>query len=106
MATATTGNDCQDSANLMARYLGKRQMKRLLLLLALTGCTQTVLKPVPVEVPVEVTCKIKEPASPRWPTLALSPTAGLFDRTKATLAELELRKAYEGKLLAAIRSCQ
>lgn len=81
-------------------------MKRLIPLLMLTACSQPVFKPVPVDTPVEVTCRINEPTAPGWPTLIVAKDAGLFAHSKAVLAELEMRKGYENKLLAAIRSCQ
>lgn len=31
--------------------------------------------------------------------------AGMFDRAKAVLAEIEVRKSYEAKLLARLQAC-
>ena len=80
----------------------------LLLLLSLAACgtTQIVYKPVPVNVPVEVPCHAPDIAAPAMPTAAVAPTASMFEKTKAALAELKIRAGYEGQLKAAIAACQ
>jgi hypothetical protein len=77
-------------------------------LLALAGCgtTQIVYRPVPVNIPVPIPCKIAPVEAPAWPTASLPPKASLFDRAKAVLAELKLRQGYEGRLAAAVKACQ
>jgi hypothetical protein len=57
-----------------------------------------------VEAPVR--CQAKIPPKPAWPLddpgLA---GKGLYAKGRAALAEIELRRAYEAKLEAALRSC-
>lgn len=69
--------------------------------LALTGCATT--KYVEVKVPVPVPCVVERVEEPVFP--AIAEDAGLFERVKALLAELELRKGYEEKLKATVAGC-
>lgn len=80
-------------------------MKFLAILLVMTGCSE-ILTPFEVLVPVSVPCVVEIPQAPVWPTSLLPIDAGMFDRTKAVLAESESRKAYEERLLAALMVCQ
>lgn len=68
--------------------------------LALTGCAT---KMVEVKVPVPVPCVVERVEEPVFP--AVAEDAGLFERVKALLAELELRKGYEAKLKATVAGC-
>ena len=71
-----------------------------------TPTTGTDLHPGRAQNPVPVPCRVEAPPAPQWPTLTLKPDARMFDKTKAALAELEIRKGYEELLLAAVRSCR
>jgi hypothetical protein len=82
-------------------------MKRLIFCLLLAGCAaQPVYKPVTVEVPVPVPCRVPVVLHPVWPFQALPAQAALFEQTRALLAENELRQAYETRLEAALKACQ
>jgi len=81
-------------------------MKYLLLLLLLGGCGQTVYKPVEINVPTSVECKIDKPEPPIYPTVTMDERTSLFDAVKAIITENELRKGYEAQLEAAVKSCQ
>jgi hypothetical protein len=77
-----------------------------LLLLSACAAPEPVFKPVSVEVPVAVPCKA--PAVPK-PASALRQavlTAPLFDKVKAALVEIDVRKAYEARLEAALAACR
>ena len=73
-----------------------------LIFLALAGCSTT--KTVEVKVPVTVPCVLEEVEEPVYPTA--DQEAGLFERVKVLLAELELRKGYEERLRATISGCR
>lgn len=68
--------------------------------LALAGCTTT--KVVEVKVPVPVPCVTEKVEEPVYPVATGST---LFERVKVLLAEIEMRKAYELKLKAAVAGC-
>lgn len=79
--------------------------------LALTGCGVTPRAQM-VSVPIPVICQAEIPEVPAWPTetqkarlTALPPTEFLDQFVAVTTAEIELRKGYEGRLLAALESC-
>lgn len=79
------------------------------LCLLLAGCAsapQFIEKPVEVKVPVPVPCKAPEISVPAWPLAAVTASASDFEFYKAALAELELRKGYEKRLLAALGACR
>lgn len=76
------------------------------LLLAACAAPEPVFKPVTVDVPVAAPCRtppIKQPSSPLQLVAAAAP---LFDKVKAALIEIDLRKAYETRLEAALHACQ
>jgi hypothetical protein len=77
-----------------------------LLLLPACAAPETVFKPVAVDIPVAMPCRAKPPQKPVSPLAHLSKPASLFDETKAVLVELDVRKAYEDRLEAALKSCQ
>jgi PBP1b-binding outer membrane lipoprotein LpoB len=81
------------------------------LALLLSGCAATqspqiVYKPVEVQVPVAVPCKIQAPDVPKWALDSVSPGADVYVKGRALVAELQQRIAYEKELLAAVASCQ
>lgn len=78
-------------------------MKKLLVLSAifLGGCANE--KVVRVEVPIAVPCHTPAVEEPVYPKAAEN--AGIFERVKVALAELELRKGYEARLRAAKSAC-
>lgn len=53
-----------------------------------------------------VLCKVPAVSVPDWPTKRLKRDDGIFVKVQAMAAELEMRIAYETKLLAANRACQ
>ena len=77
--------------------------------LLLSGCAsapQVIEKPVEVKVPVPVPCKAPDVPVPAWPLASVPASASDFDFFKAALAEIELLKGYEARLLAALGACQ
>jgi hypothetical protein len=73
----------------------------------LAGCsTHPVARPVTVEVPVPVSCRVPAILHPVWPSQALDGHEPLLDQVKALLAENELRQAYEVQIEAALQACQ
>ncbi len=79
--------------------------------LLVAGCAtqpppQVIEKPVRVDVPVPVRCKIAPVPRPAFAFDAALPTWGLYNKGRALLADREQRQAYEGQLEAAVRACQ
>lgn len=79
----------------------------LMAFVALVGCAPTVIyKPVPVETPVSVPCKIPVVPAPDFPTKALTAQSTMFEEVRALLAENELHQGYEAMLTASLKACQ
>ena len=79
----------------------------LILLAALASCAQQpIYQPVDVSVPLAVPCKTPAIMRPNWPLRKMPPQMPLFDKVKTALAELELHKAYEAELEAAVKACE
>ena len=80
----------------------------LALIIALSGCAdkEIVYTPVNVDKEIAVPCKIKQIDAPSFQTKSVNVQNSLFDKTKALISELEQRKGYEAKLIAAVKSCQ
>jgi starvation-inducible outer membrane lipoprotein len=76
----------------------------LVVLLALSGCS-ALKTGYEVRVPVAVACKAVEPDRPAWPTERLKPGVDPFVFVVHAQAEIDLREAYEGRLVAALRGC-
>ena len=78
------------------------------LALLLAGCAepQPVFKPVTVEVPVATPCKAPDIPKPDFALAHVTPTDGLFNKVKASLVEIDQRKAYEAPLVAAAGACE
>jgi hypothetical protein len=74
----------------------------------LTSCAapEPIFKPVTVDVPVAVPCRTPAIRQPASPLRGVTPEAPLFDKVKAALIEIDLRKVYEAKLEAALTACQ
>lgn len=83
-------------------------MKKFLALALLAGCAsrETVLKPVPVEVPVAVPCPGVSVVKPDFALAHVSAENGLGEKTKAALIELRQRQAYEAELEARVDGCR
>ena len=84
-------------------------MRAAFLCLLVAGCAsapQVIEKSVEVKVPVPVPCKTPDIPVPAWPLAAVLPSASDFDFYRAALAEIELRKGYEARLLASVVACQ
>jgi len=79
-----------------------------LVLLLLAGCTSQPIAYTPIKesVAVAVECKIEPIPVPVWPTATLSDKNTLFEKVRATLSELSLRRAYETQLEEAVKACQ
>ncbi|WP_347884108.1 hypothetical protein [Pseudomonas aestiva] len=80
-------------------------------LVALAGCgAQPVVEPEPrvvrVEVPVQVPCRVKEPAVPAWAADGLRREDSLEVKVRALLAERRQAKGYIRELQAAGVACQ
>lgn len=78
-------------------------MKKLVVLSAIFLGACAGQKTITVKVPIAVPCKTPQIEEPVYPKA--SADAGIFERVKVILAELELRKGYEAKLMAAAASC-
>lgn len=76
-----------------------------LILLALAGCT-TAPDAIEVRVPVPIPCKEPVPERPTMATDALRPGADLFTFATHAQAEIEVREAYEVRLLRALNACR
>lgn len=76
------------------------------LCLAACASPEIVYKPVPVDVPVQVPCHAPDVVAPAWPTASITAQTPFFQQVQAVLAELKLRKGYEGSLTAALGVCQ
>lgn len=76
--------------------------------LALTGCATTPKPPPPpveVRVPIPVPCAEAVPDKPLMPTDAIAAADDIERKTRAALAEIEERKGWEARLLAALENC-
>ena len=70
--------------------------------LLLTGCaTRTQI----VEVPIEIRCQVAAPQRPEMPTENLQPGIKLHQFSRAAIAEILRREAYEIELVAALGKC-
>lgn len=79
----------------------------LLFVLALGGCaTAPRVEIQTVKVPVPVECREPTPDRPSMPTEALADDADPFELLRASLAEIDRREGYEGKLVAALENCK
>lgn len=82
-------------------------MKNLLLPFLLAACAapETIFKPVPVDMPVAIPCRIVPVPAPDFATAHITTHDDLFTKIRAALVELEQRKAYEVELNARIKTC-
>lgn len=81
---------------------------RVLLCLLLAGCAAPAVRieTVPVNVPVMVPCVLDRPKPPEsWPADRITQGMNIFDQVKLLLADIEERKAYQLKLIAASAGC-
>ena len=76
--------------------------------LALAACAQPdpIYKPVTVDTPVEVTCRITPVVKPADPLNTVSPQDDINKKVAMILASLEMHLGYETRLEAALKSCQ
>ncbi|MER2519721.1 MAG: hypothetical protein ABTQ34_03415 [Bdellovibrionales bacterium] len=76
-------------------------------LFALAACAsgEPIVTAMPVAMPVAQPCKVAMPEAPAWPMLQIQRDATMFTAVRATLAEIELRRAYELELEAAVKAC-
>lgn len=72
--------------------------------LFLSGC-DTLPRVTPVNVAVPIKCKATVPVRPIMPTEILARTANSFEIARAALAEIDIRDAYEDKLVFELKSC-
>lgn len=76
------------------------------LLLAACADPQIIYKPVNVDVPVSVPCKVAPIAKPHFATSDITKDSGYIQKTRALVVTEKTRQAYELMLEAAVRSCQ
>ena len=76
-----------------------------LICLALAGCG-TMPGAVEVRVPVPIPCAEPVPERPNMPTESLRPGVDLFVFATHAQAEIEVREAYEVRLLKALQACR
>lgn len=84
-------------------------MKRALVFLFLSACSQpvTVFKPVDVDIPVVVPCHVQAVAKPDFALeREVSHSSDVYAKTKAALIELDQRKAYESELESNCGTCR
>lgn len=78
-----------------------------IVLLVLAGCAPTTIyKPVQVQTPVPVMCKIPQVSAPALPTKNITEKNSMFEQTRALLAENKVRQGYEAMLVASMKACQ
>jgi hypothetical protein len=79
-------------------------MRKLLFLffVALSGCATERIVPVEIKIPVPVPCVFDDVPEPQVPEKG----ANIFEKVRALLVEIELRKSYEEKLKASISVCK
>lgn len=77
-------------------------------LLSLAACAdpQIIYKPVPVNVPVAVPCKVTPIAKPHFMTADITKNSDYEEKTRALVVTEKTRQAYEIMLEAAVKSCQ
>ena len=79
-------------------------------LLSLSACaTQEPLVRVvtqKVEIPIPVACVTPLPIKPEYNVPKLTIDHNMFEKTKAYIADEQLRKGYEKELLVALNSCR
>lgn len=71
----------------------------------LVGCSSVPSKPIEVQVPVSIPCKITPPNKPDFSTNNLGIGMDIYTQVKTLLAERKQRQGYELELEAAIESC-
>ena len=76
-----------------------------LFLLAACAAPEPVFTPVEVAVPVAVPCRAPGVQPPESALQKMTAQNSLFDKTRAALVELDVRKAYEARLQAALAVC-
>jgi hypothetical protein len=77
-----------------------------IIIVVLTGCACTPkIETKIVEVPVAIECVKSIPVKPEYPLQGSKPDEDVFVLTKRSLAEIELRKGYEGELEAVVSGC-
>ncbi|MEW4394426.1 hypothetical protein ACM7HV_14220 [Pseudomonas paraeruginosa] len=85
-------------------------MSRLLLCLCLflAGCAGSPPEPRPlrVEMPLAVPCRVPEVRPPSWAGATLKAGDSLQTKVRALLAERRQRQGYELELQAALRACR
>lgn len=77
------------------------------LLFCLLGCGQAspIYRATEVDVPVDSPCRFDIPVQPDYQLPKLPAAATLTDKVKAMIADLQARKDYIAKLLAAMEAC-
>lgn len=85
-----------------------RRIFTVLFVAMLAGCAapQVVTRTVTAEVPVAVPCRAPQIDRPTWPLDVLPTDANDYEWTRAALAEIEMRRAYEARLEGAVAGCQ
>ena len=81
------------------------------MVVALAGCgSRPAAEPEPrvvrVEVPVQIPCRVKEPAVPAWAAEGLRKEDSLEVKVRALLAERRQAKGYIREMQAAVLACQ
>jgi hypothetical protein len=85
--------------------------KRTMILAAslfLASCAepQPIFKPVEVDIPVVVPCRVAAVPKPDFALAQVTVRDELFFKTKSALIELDQRKAYEAELESRLILCQ
>lgn len=75
---------------------------------AFAGCaaSPTTPRPVRVEVPLAVPCRVPDVRPPSWASATLQAGDSLQAKVRALLAERRQRQGYELELQAALRACR
>jgi hypothetical protein len=82
-------------------------MKRTLILLVLATCAPSppVFKPVSVDVPIAIPCRMIPVAKPDFALSHVTTADDIAQKTKAALIELNQRRGYETELEAHVTAC-
>lgn len=86
-------------------------MRLLFLVLLVAGCSsppkpEPITRPVIVEVPVSIPCRVAIPPEPDYATGSLPLGSDIFEQVRALLIEREQRRGVQAEQKKALEACQ